>query len=603
MADSRFPESEEAAANRLRRINEELDAIADPQRSAEMRAWGADLDRATRALGEARSRILDLFPALRTAMSAPTAAPVPPPVAAVPAFLTGPPVAQAISAAASLAAAPAVAAAAARQAQRQLPPPSALGSQSPIQAGGGRAGWPGWPGWPGGGLFAAAALSGGATSLASAADPFSTMPTFQASLKGVAIEAGSAAIPAFESMSARLQDLERVLERMDPRLKESIGQWVVWGTVGTAAAVATVRVGQAVAGTAVAIGRLGAAMVMTPWGLVALGVAATAALATAWLNVGDNAERASRAMGLAGAGGRGGRSADGADEKARRDFDQLPPSVRRRLTAAQGDEGKISKILDEEKAQAREELEKARSSQVAALAGRGGAAKKFEELAAAALPGLVEKFEAGLPALNARNLPRGEYEFAEMRMALRESREAASAIVGKMRDAGANVSITQVEQNLARRAVRQSLGQERYEEIVGFAEGKRVLSNVGWLDRLFNSARDRTGFSAPVTPAFQPLATDASAAARVKAAEERVRIAEGARSGGPVRDFQGPAPSIYSDPGQLADKVQLAALAVGDKSQMNQQKQLEQSIKSGELLQMIHGELNRLNQNVQPRHR
>lgn len=127
------------------------------------------------------------------------------------------------------------------------------------------------------GMVMSSTLVGGMLSLASAADPFSTFPTFTESLKALSIEVGAMFLPVVDEMSGKLQDAAKWFRGLDEGTKETIGSVVKWTAIigaGTFALTKLVGALRMVAVTIAATGRL--LMVGSPWiaGIAAAGVAA-----------------------------------------------------------------------------------------------------------------------------------------------------------------------------------------------------------------------------------------------------------------------------------------------------------------------------------------
>lgn len=451
------------------------------------------------------------------------------------------------------------------------------------------------------GLSAAAGLGGGVTALATAADPFSTVPTFTASLKGVAIEAGQSLLPALDQVSMALQDFERFLERVDPQLKSFLGQWAVWGTLSAGAALAAIKLGAALWTVVKGVGALSLALATTPWGFVAVGVAAVSALAYSWLQAGDNAERAKRMFGLAGEQAARARPENAV---AAADLGRLPADVRTKIEAAGGDREKVAAELNAYRDRTRKELEDARAAQVPQAIAGDRARRRFEELAEKEMPAVLESFWARLPAINRRGLGDKEHDDEIRWAAMMTSLDAQRRIRKAMAAEGIEIPAGEAQDAMTRLTVFKGLDEERYQEVFG-REFHRANPYTDFMRLIGRPQFDFTPQSGPAAGIGVKRYEEESK--RLKDAEDRARFAEDlARKTGAsdrlTRDFQGPTPSIFSDPGQLADQIQLAALTAGDKTAENQTKQLEAAVKSGELLQQIHGAIEALRRDVQPRH-
>ena len=144
-------------------------------------------------------------------------------------------------------------------------------------------------------------------SLVSAADPFSTWPTFQASIEGLSISIGQTLLPYIDMASGAVQRLTRLFDGLSDTNKS----WVGMAIAGSTALAGIVLVGGKVVSTVMAIGSamraaavagmaMNATMGPIGWMTLAGGIGtATAGLITyagAWGTVADRAKEAGGAI-------------------------------------------------------------------------------------------------------------------------------------------------------------------------------------------------------------------------------------------------------------------------------------------------------------------
>ena len=237
------------------------------------------------------------------------------------------------------------------------------------------------------GMIGGAAM-GGIMGMVQAADPFSTMPTFNESLKGLSIEVGGSFLPVIDQMSAKIQQATRWFEGLDKSTKQSVASTLAWSAVGLTGAAAAARLGSMAVSATIAVRGLALAMmplVMTPMGLLVTGVTAAAG---AYLLLGRNAREAAGHMREAGraAPPRGGPAtgdtpARGAEALTQAELDRLPDRGES-LREAKSDPLKLAEAMAAYRRKIDEDLKRVQGAQPEHL----DVARKFDA-------GLKESYE------------------------------------------------------------------------------------------------------------------------------------------------------------------------------------------------------------------
>jgi len=212
---------------------------------------------------------------------------------------------------------------------------------------------------------ATAAVGAGAFGLAGIAGAMSALPTFKASVEGLAIAVGEQFVPAMDRASEWLQRAERGFYALDPSVKQAIGTMGMSAIAVTAAAMAWRALVPPLLAAGKALLGLTALAVANPWITLGVAVAGTAA---AYLLLRDNASAAADALGKAAEGKAPAAAAAPRDLIAGREFTDLSAAAQARLGPLAGKPAEFAAGLGAELEKARTAYEELRRSSGAATA-------------------------------------------------------------------------------------------------------------------------------------------------------------------------------------------------------------------------------------------
>lgn len=427
-------------------------------------------------------------------------------------------------------------------------------------------------------------------SLVAAGDPFSTWPTFQASVEGLSISIGQTLIPYVDMASGAVQRLTKWFDGLTDTQKS----WTATILVGSTALAGTVVVGAKVVtllGSVVTAARAAAAAMATlnaaagPWGWAALGIgAATAGLITyagAWGSVADKAKEAGGAIaGAIGAGADAAGRAMGAGGLPRERAAVTPADLRDRrvpiaaqeeLVRAGNDPAKLAAVLETQSKAAADRAAEAQRKAIAA----GAEAKERDAAGEAIVRDRLAAARAEEERISRERRPVGPGaapRFADT------SSEAAAALMARrtleeMR-AGGKVKAGDEGETLAELTQRFKLALDglKYDTV----------------------AADRAGAS------LEAMAAEAkSSADYLKALRERAGVLAKAAGGEPApdspegiqRSLRGLPQAQISDNQSYADRLTVAALSGSDLDNANRQKMLSVLEGSKDLMSDMAGSM------------
>ena len=458
---------------------------------------------------------------------------------------------------------------------------------------GGNADVGGLPAWEiahRGGQFAGGMARTGAQGImgvAGAADPFSTMPTFQGSVEALSIQVGKGFLPVIDQMSSGLQTAAKWVKGLDSGMKENIARMAAYGVIGLGTAAVLVKVGAAATTATTSVIAFGGAMTRIAMAhpIIAGLTLAVSGAAAAYMLLGRNARDAASSMsaagsvrgpGLPGTTSGGKEKPEGLVKGA--DFDTLPLSDREKLSAA----------AKRGHAPFSEEL--------------GRVAKEKEEaFAKAKLGSMADR--------SAKTEPEQQKAFLEILARHRsESRKdiVSAQSVTSSRDSSdkekedARAKIAQIVAARTAKVMEEvrTVGIRSPDDVQGFVSGS------------IRNARSATpDWGTPGLPRFGSI--DAAKAKQFEKAEREFKIIEemrmklgpsSATPGRPddamARSLAGLPPPRIVDPASLGEQIQIAALKGGDLDAQNKAEQLEALRKSNQLLEKVHDVLNRINVNT-----
>lgn len=403
----------------------------------------------------------------------------------------------------------------------------------------------------------------GITGLVAAADPFSTFPTLQESVKGLAIELGQGFLPIVDSVSQKIQGLTHWFAGLDESTKKNIATYATYAVAGAGVVYALYKIAGASYAAVGAVNALNLAWRASPWGFViSSAITATAAiggLAAAYYTLGSNARGAGDGMASA---------ADKAELKRREDekrsvYESLPSDFKAKYREAKDEEGRRG-VLREYQKKTKEDLEKAKASQLDDVS--------LEQEIDRAIAGRDLKSKAaGVDLIPGRGGP-----FVRPRPAQTTPEKEAASILKDFE---------------ARKLVRP----ENREEIRKILEEKAKLGLQGKDFRGFDTRR-REFTQEKTREKIAQLEAQYQSATRLM---ERT----GTQDGGLMRAYRNmPAPQI-TDPMSYADRIQIQALKGDDLTAKNMARQLEALDKNTGLLKDVKDELRILNTEVRRNYR